>query len=268
MAEQINIEMGKPTGPERPEPEESGKILGKFNSVEDLQNAYVELERRQSRPSDPAPPPPVEAEEVDAEAPLAPKAKSLKPDLDLDIPPQPGTETKPSPEKFLEEFSNEFLEKGKLSGESYSKLEKAGYPRIFVDRFINGVRAEAAQQEAAVFQITGGKDKFQQMKRWAYDNVPRDELLSINAAIQGPDVNLAIAAIRGLHAQFERSGAAGTTVDAEGFSARSDVGQPFRSEAEVTAAMRDPRYRDDPAYRESVAQRLANFQGFTHTKAR
>ncbi|MDQ2651568.1 MAG: hypothetical protein M3Z20_00875 [Chloroflexota bacterium] len=31
----------------------------------------------------------------------------------------------------------------------------------------------------------------------------------------------------------------------------------FRSTAELTAAMRDPRYKNDPAYRDEVAQRLA-----------
>ena len=32
--------------------------------------------------------------------------------------------------------------------------------------------------------------------------------------------------------------------------------QPFRSQAQVVAAMSDPRYDNDPAYRAEIAQRL------------
>ena len=35
-------------------------------------------------------------------------------------------------------------------------------------------------------------------------------------------------------------------------------GQVFRSQAELVAAMGDPRYENDPAYRQDVIQRLDN----------
>jgi hypothetical protein len=33
--------------------------------------------------------------------------------------------------------------------------------------------------------------------------------------------------------------------------------KPFNSAAQVTEAMKDPRYKNDPAYRQNVEQRLA-----------
>ena len=62
-------------------------------------------------------------------------------------------------------------------------------------------------------------------------------------------------AIRGVYARFIADGGSPVSLvqgDTQGSGAR-----PFNSAAQVTEAMKDPRYGNDPAYRAQVEQRLA-----------
>ncbi|CLP71539.1 Uncharacterised protein [Mycobacterium tuberculosis] len=61
-------------------------------------------------------------------------------------------------------------------------------------------------------------------------------------------------AILGLKARYDAANGSEPTLLGGNAKASEDV---FRSTAELTAAMKDPRYKKDPAYREDVKQKLA-----------
>jgi hypothetical protein len=154
----------------------------------------------------------------------------------------------------MRSFSNEFMQLGTLSDKSFKDLEARGIPRYVVESYIEGQKAVAESQVAAIYNNVGGQEQYQQMIEWAADNLPDNEIDAFNAMIDSGDSSSITFAVRGLQARF--SSAAGMPRLMQGGTAGPGT-SPFRSLAEVTAAMRDPKYRVDPAYRKDVEARLA-----------
>ena len=63
-------------------------------------------------------------------------------------------------------FVQEFNKDGKLSDDSYGKLNEAGFDRQMVDTYMSGV----ATQRDSLFSIVGGKENFFQMTEWAAED--------------------------------------------------------------------------------------------------
>lgn len=209
----------------------------KFQSVEDMAKAYAELEAK-----------------------LGAKHQD---NLQTD-PANTGdtNQTGQSPEQALSEkgldfstFTAEFNAKGELSAESYAKLEAAGFDKDIVDNYINGQKAVMAQYETAVVSEVGGSEKYSEMVAWAKTNMTDDEINAYNAAVSSGDVAQAKLAVLGLSAKFQKAvGSEPRLVQGRTSSASGDV---FESTAQLTEAMRDPRYAKDPAYRAKVQAKLA-----------
>ena len=209
----------------------------KFKSVEDMAKAYAELEAKlggktqDNPPADPA---------------------------NTGDTSQPGQ----NPEQLLSEkgldlstFTAEFNAKGELSAESYAKLAAAGFDKDIVDNYINGQKAVMAQYETAVLAEVGGSEKYSEMVTWAKANMTDAEINAYNAAVSSGDVAQAKLAVLGLSAKFQKAvGSEPRLVQGRTSSASEDV---FESTAQLTEAMRDPRYAKDPAYRAKVQAKLA-----------
>lgn len=218
-------------------PEERPQWLPeKFKSPEDLAKAYAELESKLGQK--PAEQPkaevtiPTDATPADAEKQLADKG------LDLT------------------EFSQEFARNGELSEESYEKLTKAGFDKNLVDQFIEGQKARAVQFESAIKTEVGGDERYSQMVEWAKANLTPAEIDAYNSAVSSGNTDQAKLAALGLAMKFEKA------VGSEpkrmiGGNAAPDAGDVFESRAQLTAAMKDPRYKSDPAYRAKVQQKIA-----------
>lgn len=207
----------------------------KFKSPEDMAKAYAELESKlgQKPTETPAEPAKVETP-ADAEADKALADKGLK----------------------LTDFSAEFSQKGELSPESYDKLEKAGFDRGLVDQYIAGQKALAAQYDNAIMTEVGGADKYTEMVTWAKANMTPTEIDAYNNAVSGGNVDQAKLAVLGLSAKYEK--AVGNDpkrlIGGQSSGSSSDV---FESMAQVTAAMKDPQYKNDPAFRAKIQAKLA-----------
>lgn len=155
-------------------------------------------------------------------------------------------------------LATEFDSSGELSADSYAKLEASGIPRSMVDAYIQGQVAIANQFESSVMETVGGKASFDQLTTWAGANLPKAEVESFNksidAAVAGGDLAQAKLLLAGLQSRFkDANGDEPNLLGGEGGNGEGDV---FRSTAELTAAMRDPRYAKDPAYRRDVEQKL------------
>lgn len=152
------------------------------------------------------------------------------------------------------EFEQEFAEKGELSAESYAKLEKLGFGKDIVDSYIEGQKARVAAWEAKAHSAVGGKEKFEQMTAWASTGLSPAEIDAFNDAMVSGNEAQMMLAIQGVQAKF--SAANGTQPALLGGSKGTDQVAGFRSQAEMTAAMSDPRYKKDPAYRADVEKRV------------
>ena len=228
------------TGPEAPATGQEQLIAGKFKNQGELEKAYIELEKKLgSKTEEPAPKP----EETPPDDKQVAKALTV---AGLD----------------MSEFTKEYEEKGDLSEDSFKALEEKGFPKALVKAYIDGkkaqmeletVRAESDARE--IKAIAGGDDSYQQMLQWASANADSKTIDTFNAEVLSGDKDRAKAAVQKLHAQYENAVGrdAKRFIAGETTKTDSDV---FRSMAEVTVAMRDPRYKTDPAYNRYVVEKL------------
>ena len=127
------------------------------------------------------------------------------------------------------------------------------------------VQQQAVQQEQAnavveaIFQQTGGEQKYHAMAAWAAKNMDQAAVESFNAAIRSGDKDRAINAVKGLQYDYMTQ----TGYEPRLIGGRAPVSEGpkgFTSEAQVVAAMADPRYQNgpmqDPAYVKEVEARL------------
>lgn len=157
-------------------------------------------------------------------------------------------------EDEMRSFSSEFMQLGTLSEKSFKDLEARGIPRYVVESYIEGQKAVADSQVAGIYNAVGGQQQYEAMIGWAADTLPENEIDAFNAMIDSGDPNMVQFAVQGLQARYAAMNASPRLM--QGGTAGPGT-SPFRSLAEVTAAMRDPKYRVDPAYRKDVEARLA-----------
>ena len=92
------------------------------------------------------------------------------------------------------------------------------------------------------------------MVKWASDTLPESEVDAFNSTMQTQNPAMIQLAVQGLFSRY--------SAEAEPNLVRADGnvtsgGNKFNSTAEMTAAMRDPRYANDPHYRSQVSDKLA-----------
>ena len=221
---------------ERTETEERPDWLPeKFKSVEDMAKAYSALESKLGKPQQEEET--TEEVEVSGEESASDVAQLLDDKgLDFDV------------------FQQEYAENGGLSEEAYDALQEAGFPRSMVDSWVAGQDALAAQMTEQMYDVAGGGEQYAQMVQWAADNLPDNEVNAYNVTMESGDPNMIRLAVQGLNARY-RSEAEPTLM--QGGTGAVSSGGRFESTAELTAAMGDPRYAKDPAYRQSIADKLA-----------
>ena len=218
-------EQPKEEAPERPE-----WLDEKFESPEDLAKAYAELQKKQSTK---------ESKSKEDDGAKSNEAESTTGNLNTTV--QKATE--------------EFAERGELSDKMFIELEKAGLPRDFVEAYIAGQESISTSQALEIQQEVGGNANYNAMSEWASDNLSDSDLDAFNSIVETGSVEQAKMAVKGLYSQFIAAGGNPPELQQGGTSGSSV--KPFGSAAQVTEAMRDPRYQSDPAYRANVEKRLA-----------
>jgi hypothetical protein len=200
----------------------------KFASGEDLAKSYAELEKRVGGGQ----PESATSPAAEAQVTQALQANGLD----------------------MSSFNAEYNANGKLSDESYQKLEKAGLNKAFVDDYIRGQEAVAAQEIAEVMSAVGGAAEFAKIQSWAKVNLPAAELEAFNKVIDSAPKEVIKTVVEGLQAKYIRAnGREPKLVNGQNGSSAGG----FRSNDEMIRAMSDPRYRKDPAYRADVEAKVA-----------
>lgn len=232
--EHINEMLEKVAGTER-DPERPEWLPEKFKSPEDMAKAYSALESKLGQPQ--------REEEVSEEVQELVSADASEISevlgangIDFDI------------------LQQEYQELGGLSEDAYAALEEAGFPEAVVDQWIAGQQAISQQVQTEMFSLVGGQEQYQELVGWAADALPESEIDAFNATMATQDPNMIRLAIQGLNARY-RSEAAPSLL--QGGTGPVSTGGKFESTAELTAAMSDPRYEKDPAYRQQVSDKLA-----------
>jgi len=222
--------------------EDAALIAGKFKSQDDLVKAYEELQKKLGNTE------PEEGEEPSEEQPEA-------------------TEEQPEEESeavaVINRASEVFEQNGELNAESIeelSKLDSRELIEAYVAQYSKNLEAAKtkavdAQAEAAILESVGGQESYQQMVQWAAANLDPAEVESYNQVTNSGNVAAIKFAVEALSNRYK---------SAEGYEAPLVTGkrgtakqEGFRSHAELSRAIADPRYQNDPAYRNDVEARLA-----------
>jgi|TARA_R100000482_G_C5127033_1_gene149349 hypothetical protein len=244
MVEQVEI---KPTEETSDKPIEESKtnrpewLPEKFKSPEDMAKAYGELENKLGQS---------ETKEVKESEP---KKETKESDLSIDK----AEEAVESAGLNMDTLQQEYNENGQLDEKSYTALEKAGIPKDYVDAFIKGQEAIATQTANTLKQEVGGAEAYKAMMSWASDNLSEAEINAYNTTVNGKDLEATKLAIAGLNARFKNAEGVEPNL-AKGDRPSTSNASGYRSWAEVTAAMSDPRYSKDEAYQADVQAKIKN----------
>lgn len=229
------VAQSQQAGQERPD-----WLPEKFTSAEDMAKAYGELEKKLGS---------------------GPEAQEQATDTAVEETPPPETAQASEVADVLDKagvdfntLQSEYDNEGGLTEGSYEQLEKAGFPKSLVDTWIAGQQAVANDIHEQVYGSVGGEESYNEMLEWAGDNLPQSDINAFNQAVESGDINMVNFAVNGLAARYRSE--VGTEPKLVQGETSGTSGGSFQSAAELTTAMRDPRYQSDPAYRRAVADKL------------
>jgi len=112
------------------------------------------------------------------------------------------------------------------------------------------------EQAEILMDMVGGDKAYKSMLEWAADNFEQEEVEMYDDVMASGDANAIYYAIQALQSRYNDSvGSDGQTLTGRD---AADTDDSFKSQAELVAAMSDPRYDRDPAYRNEVIRRLEN----------
>jgi hypothetical protein len=111
-------------------------------------------------------------------------------------------------------------------------------------------------QANQLFEMVGGEKAYKSMISWAGQNLSKEEVQMYDAVMASGKASSIYFAVQALSAKYnDATGSDGQLLTGKGTANQS---QGFRSQQELVAAMSDPRYDRDPAYRQEVMQKLEN----------
>jgi len=250
--------------------DENGLYAGKFKSIEDLANSYKELEGKLGS--------------VTEEDQVSEEETTGVPESYKDYYQEDGTvdynsvnenygeilgelfkENNIDPYKIAAEFDKN---EGEIPEEMYQSLLDAGLSANAVDSYLKGVAVErgyiegeegaanelATEEVKGIRDSIGGDEAYGKMVSWALENLSKPEIEAFNEAtntMSGPQLSMMV---QGLFTKYQNA----MGVEPSLYSGRpaSSGSTPYRSTAEVVAAMSDPRWEKDMTYTEQVKARL------------
>lgn len=249
MAElSIDMEQGKPEFSEEEldslqrgeaaQADQQEMLAGKFKDAEELEKAYIELQRKLGKSDDSE-----EQEELrETEA---------------------TEEVEASPaEQVITSASAEWYEKGELTPETMEKFKEMSSSEL-VEAYLK-MQAEQPQEVASrdlsdgevntIYNQVGGEASYNNLMEWASENLPDQYTQAYDSVVDRGEPAAIQIALAGLKSQYDAAnGVDGNLRTGRGAVEKADV---FRSQAEVLEAMNDRRYDSDPAYRQDVFQKL------------
>ena len=214
-------------------------LAGKYKSAEELEKAYVELQKKLGEGSDDEEQ--GEAEPTEEEAPEVSPAQSL-----------------------ITDASAEYAENGQLSEEmmsKFSEMSSQDLVQAYMEMQANAPQAEAAEpvelsdnEVNAIKDSVGGEAEYEKVIDWASTNLSESQINAYDDIISSGNAAAIQMMVDGLKAQYDsNNGFEGQMLSGKAPNSSRDV---FRSQQQVVEAIADPRYDRDPAYRNEVLEKL------------
>ena len=220
--------------------QEEQVYAGKYKSAQELEKAYMELQSKLG-------------EQEKGETEVAEKEPEDKPTLSEGA----TLITSASDEYYANgnQLSPETLQK--FSSMSSQDLIKAYMEVQQLPEYQQAQQAPVEISESQVNQIknaAGGEAAYSNIINWAKSNLEAEQINAFDDVVNTGSVQAINLAVAGLKAQYDNAnGVEGRMVTGK---APTNSGDVFRSQQELVAAMNDPRYDRDPAYRQDIIEKL------------
>jgi len=243
--EQESLELG-----EKMVAEQEQLLAGKYKNAEELEKAYVELQQKFGKQGD-----------EDSETTGDSESDESEEDSEEK---EEAKENSPAVDLITEASAEYYANDNTVSPETIEKFSQMSSKDI-VNAYIEMQKNQPAQQEAAPVEMTdadintiknsvGGDQQYNNIVTWAGQNLDESSIAAFDGIVETGNTDAIKLAITGLKAQYENS---------NGYEGRMLTGKApktsnegFRSQAEVVRAMSDPKYDQDPAYRQDILEKL------------
>ena len=237
--EQESLQIG-----EEMEQQQETMLAGKYKNAEELEAAYISLQKKLGNPKE-------------REAPEESETTEDTEDNVEDTETEEFEESSADPtlfDRLYEESQNEFTD------DTLRELAQANpqdLAKMYLDYRYNNtqVRPELSDDDVSTLKgSVGGNEAYNEMLQWAGQNLSEAEISMYDSVMESGNAGAAYFAMQALNYQFKDSvGVDGNLLQGK---APTSTKQGFKSQAEVVSAMQDPRYDRDPAYRQEVMAKL------------
>jgi len=237
--EQDSLEVG-----EQLEAQHEQLLAGKYKNAEDLESAYLELQKKMGSND--------EESEEDYEGEGEGDYEEV-------------SDASPAVSLIEEASAEYYANDGELTPETiekFSGMSSQDLVNAYIEIQRNNPQAQTESVELsdssvnAIQNAAGGEQAYEQLTSWAADNLPDQEIDAFDNLIDTGNVEAIKMGLTALQSKYN---------EANGYEGRmlqgkrpSSSGEVFRSQAELVEAMGDPRYENDPAYRQDVINKLDN----------
>lgn len=233
------------TAPERP-----AGLPEKFESWEAMAKSYAELERKLAG----------------GKTETTPETEKVKQPDDFTVKPEGEKTAETSEDIGLEnvleragfdytKLTTEFAELGDFKPETREGLYKT-FGKELVDNYMAGQRAEGQLIRNKIMGGIGGEENYQALGAWLARTMTPAQLAHYNEQVSSSNVEVVEATVQAQYARYTQAHGSQPQRTLSGTTTAAPAGDVFRSQAEVTAAMSDPRYNTDPAYRQTLYAKL------------
>jgi HD-GYP domain-containing protein (c-di-GMP phosphodiesterase class II) len=238
--EQESLEIG-----EKLQGEQEQLLAGKYKDAAELEKAYIELQKKLGS-SDQKAEEDTEQASAEEETPEEPKMSE-------------GA-------SLITSASEEYRDSdGKLSDETlakFSNMSSQDLVKAYMEvqsnpEFQQGRTQAADLTETEINNVknsVGGDQAYDNIMKWAGQNLTEQEIQAFDDVVEFGGAQAVQLAVSGLKSRYEQ---------ANGFEGKMYTGKPpktggdvFRSQQELVRAMSDPRYENDPAYRQDIIEKL------------
>ena len=252
MTETLNYDPTDPNAPEFSEDEqnslevaeklgqeENELLAGKYRNAEDLEEAYLELQKKLGSDDDEVEDTTLDEDEIEIDEAVVAGIETIQ-DASEEYYANEGQLSQETMEKFSGMSASDLVEAYMAIQENTDPSES--YPDLS-DADMN-----------TVYNSVGGEEQYNNLTAWAADNMADSALDAFNSIIDQGNPTAIQIAVAGMKAEYDNQ---------EGYEGRMLTGKAaqnsrdgFRSQAEVVQAMSDPRYDKDPAYRQDLYDKL------------
>jgi hypothetical protein len=240
--EQNSLEVG-----EKLVSEQEGLLAGKYKSAEELESAYLSLQKKLGQ---------TEEEEVDYES--TDEGYEEEEGSDEEV-----SEYAPAINLINEASEEYYANDGQLSEEtieSFSQMSSQDLVNAYIEIQANNPQAPTQAVELSEAQVNsvqnacGGEANYNTVVDWAASNLTDEAINAFDSVVDSGNPMAISIAFKGLQNEYnEANGYEGRMLQGR---AASSAGETFRSQAELVSAMGDPRYDTDEAYRDDVLRKL------------